>query len=142
MRQLDFFRTAAWVYAFMFFAIASLAYIPGLEDENGVLFGLFTLDLWDNLLHFFSGLWAAIAAYYSTRASINYFKLFGTLYGLDGVLGLLLGQGYLDAGLLIYGPTAYPLMTRVLANLPHIAIGGAAVFIGFVLTRRQADYAG
>lgn len=140
-KNINFFQKAAWVYAFMFFFIASLAYLPGLADENGVLFGLFSLDIWDDLLHFFSGVWAAVAAYVSVRASVNYFKIFGLIYGLDGVVGLIFGQAYLDAGLFIYGPTPLPFMTRFLANLPHILIGGLAVFIGFYLTRVRPAYA-
>lgn len=139
--KLSFFQKAAWVYAVMFVFIASLAYIPGLADDDGVLFGLFSLDIWDDLLHLGSGIWAGVAAYLSTRASINYFRLFGLIYGLDGVVGLLLGQAFLDAGLLIYGPTPLPFTTRLFANLPHILIGGIAVLIGFYLTRVRPVHA-
>jgi hypothetical protein len=135
-------RKLGWLYAVMFFFIAALAYIPGLTDENGVLFGLFTLELHDDLLHLGSGIWAAIAAWLSVRATTLYFKLFGIVYGLDGVVGLITGYGYLDGG--IFFPHNHPapgLMTKIFANLPHIAIGGIAVYIGFVVSRHLADSA-
>lgn len=138
---MNLIRKLGWVYAIMFFIIASLAYIPGLTDESGLLFGLFSLELHDDLLHLGSGAWAALAAWRSTRASILYFRLFGILYGLDGILGLFLGQGYLDGGLFFHGITELPLMTRVFANLPHILIGGVAVYIGFVLSRLYGNQA-
>ena len=123
-------------YAIMFFIVASLAHIPGVADENGSLWGLFVLDLYDDALHFFSGVWALVAAFISHKAAVNYFKLFGIIYGLDGVMGLFLGQAYLDGGIFIYGPTFYPFIVRFGANLPHIVIGGVAVWIGFKLAQR------
>ena len=136
---MNLIRKLGWVYAVMFFFIAALAYIPGLATPDGDLFGLFHLDLYDDALHFASGLWAAIAAWHSTRATVNYFKIFGLLYGFDGVFGLIFGQGYLDAGIFLYGVTDLPLLVKIGANIPHIIIGGAAVYIGFVLSRQFAD---
>ena len=62
-------RLLAWVYAAMFYFIAVMGYIPPFLDDNGMLFGLFSLDLNDNLLHAGSGLWAMLAAMRSTWAS-------------------------------------------------------------------------
>ena len=140
LSQLNLIRRLGWVYALMFFFIASLAYIPGLADSDGQLFGLFSLDLYDDALHFASGLWAAIAASMSTRAATLYFKIFGPLYGLDGVVGLIFGQAYLDGGLFLYGIAPYAFGIKFAANLPHIIIGGLAVYIGYVVSRQVADY--
>jgi hypothetical protein len=68
---------------------------------------------------------------------VFYFRLFGILYFLDGVMGLFLGSGYLDLGIVIYGVFDLPLITRILANLPHLAIGGIAIFTGFWWSRRD-----
>jgi len=97
-----------------------MSYLPQFKDANGMMFGLFSLDLYDDARHLFSGLWAGIAAWISTRAAVFYFKLFGTLYFLDGVLGLT---------------------TRILANLPHLAIGGFAAYVGFVLSKPHGETA-
>lgn len=129
-------RKLAWAYAALFFFVVSLGYIPGLTDEAGYLFGLFTIDPIDDALHIGSALWAAGAAWHSARASRLYFQLFGALYMLDGILGLIWGHGYLDGGLLLHGPETLDFGTRFAANLPHLLIGGIALLIGFVLSRR------
>ena len=137
-RSSSLIQKLAWVYAAMFVFIVVLGYLPGVKDSQGLMFGLFSLQLHDDALHLGSGLWAAVAAWLSDRASTIYFKLFGVVYGLDGVLGLLTGQGYLDGGIFFHGITPLDLGTRIGANIPHILIGGVAVLIGFVLSRRYA----
>ena len=129
-------RLLAVVYAVLFAFVTSLNYIPGLTDAEGRTFGLFALDVFDDLLHAASGAWAAVAAWWSSRATGTYFRWFGTLYCLDGLLGLATGSGYLDLGIFLNGVLDLPLVTRVLMNLPHIAIGGFAAFAGFVLAPR------
>ncbi len=81
-------------------------------------------------------IWAAIAAMTSRYASDIFFKLFGVFYCADGVLGLLTGSGYLDFGILINGIRDLPLATRFFANAPHLALGGIAIVIGFLLSPR------
>ena len=136
--QRSLMQNLAWVYAGLFLFVVALGYIPGFTNSAGQLFGLFRIELKDDILHLGSGLWAATAGWLSTRASTFYFKLFGIIYGLDGVLGFLTGQGYLDGGIFIYGVTPLDLTTRFAANLPHMLIGGIAVLIGFVVSRRYA----
>jgi len=125
----------AWLYAAMFFVIGSLRYIPWINDANGMTLGLFSLQWYDDVLHYGSGIWAAIAAWSSFKASTFYFKLFGCIYGLDGLMGFFLGQGYLDAGIFRFGYTPYSLDHRFFANIPHIFIGSVAVFTGFYLSK-------
>lgn len=138
---MDRIRTLAWVYFAGFIFIAFMGYIPALLDANGYLFGLFKLDLYDNGLHLASGLWAGFAALRSTGAARGYFRLFGPLYFADGVMGLLLGSGYLDFGIFLYGPLDLPAATRFFANLPHLVIGGGAILGGYVLARRTRNEA-
>jgi len=136
---MDLIRKLAWVYAAMFLAIAALSYIPGLKNDQGLLFGLFSLQLHDDLLHAGSALWAALAAMRSSWASRFYFQLFGLVYFFDGIVGLLFGEAYLDLGILRYGPQAYNWGHKIGANIPHILIGGIAILIGFVLIRTYAQ---
>jgi hypothetical protein len=125
----------AWAYTAMFLFITFIAYVPGLTNAEGVTLGLFALDLKDNLLHFGSAVWAAFGAWRSIYASRFYFRLFGLVYFFDGVMGLIFGNGYLDFGIFTQGPIALDWLTKILANLPHLTIGGLAIFIGFVLSR-------
>lgn len=131
-------RVLAWIYAVLFAVVTSLNYIPGLTDAQGRTFGLFALDPFDDALHAASGLWAALAAWASFRATKTFFSVFGPLYCLDGLLGLATGSGYLDLGIVINGVQHFPLVTKILMNLPHIAIGGFAAFAGYVLAPRWA----
>ena len=110
---------------------ASLNYIPisGIIDANGRAFGVFALDLFDDSLHVASALWALIAGALSHRASRLFLVYFGTAYLMDGVLGLFTGSGYLDFGIFIYGIYEYPsFLIKFAANLPHILLGGFAIF--------------
>ena len=44
-------RIIALVYAVILLGAASLNYIPGITDENGLAFGIFQLDPFDDALH-------------------------------------------------------------------------------------------
>ena len=136
--QLNGMRILAWLYAALFVGVVAFGYIPGVTNEQGELLGLFSIQLRDDLLHLASGIWAGVAAWHSTRASTFYFKTFGTIYFFDGVVGLLTGQGYLDGGIFVHGITPLDWVTKFATNLPHIILGGSAMFIGFVLSRRFA----
>lgn len=126
----------AIAYFVMFMGVVALDFIPGLKDADGYLFGLFALDFYDHSLHFFSGVWALVAGVMSRAQAVRYFKIFGTVYFLDGVVGCIFGNAYLDLGIFQYGVTDWSPVVKILASLPHIAIGGIAVVIGFYLARR------
>jgi hypothetical protein len=129
------YRWIALGYASVLFLAALTNYIPGLTDEQGRAFGVFALDIFDDLLHLGSALWALTAAWLSRRASLIFLQVFGALYFADGLLGLLTGSGYLDLGILRYGIVPQPVSIRILANLPHLALGGFGLFAGFLLPR-------
>ena len=129
-------RAWGYFYFVMFVGVVVVCLIPAFIDADGMVFGLFKLDLYDHSLHLASGLWALGAAWHSENAARFYFRLFGPLYFLDGVLGLLTGSGYLDFGIFLFGPLDLPLTTRIFANLPHLAIGGFAAWVGYRLAAR------
>src|SRR5687767_8457935 len=114
-------RAIAVVYMLVLLAAASLNYVPGLTDAEGRAFGVFALDVYDDLLHVASALWAGVSAAVSSRASRIFLRYFGLLYLLDGLLGLAAGSGFLDLGIINHGILDLPLTFRILANLPHIA---------------------
>ena len=110
---------------------ASLNYIPGLTDDQGLAFGIFALDIFDDALHVASALWALAAALTSHRAARLFLVIFGALYLGDGTFGFFTGYGYLDMGIFT-NPSAGVSFTlrRVLANLPHLALGAFALWSG------------
>ncbi len=124
-------RTIALVYMVVLLAAASLNYVPGLTDAEGRAFGIFALDIYDDALHVASALWAGIAAFTSSRASRIFLRYFGLLYLTDGLMGLAVGSGYLDLGIMNHGVLDLPLMFKFLANLPHIFGGSFGVYASF-----------
>ncbi len=114
---------------------AALNYIPGLTDENGLAFGVFALDLFDDSLHLVSALWALASALISQRAARFFLITFGALYLADGAMGLVVGSGYLDFGIFTNGVLDLPFGFKILANLPHIALGGFALASGLLVER-------
>ena len=123
-------------YFVVLLAAAGLNYIPGITDEAGLAFGIFALDLFDDMLHLVSALWALIAAIMGARSSKVFLILFGALYLGDGALGFLTGWGYLDFGIFTNPSDGLSFtLFRVLANLPHIALGVVALIAGLKLGR-------
>jgi hypothetical protein len=109
---------------------ASLNYIPGLTDDQGRAFGIFALDIYDDALHLASALWALAAALVSGRAARLFLLIFGALYLADGAMGLAVGSGYLDLGIFTNGVLDLDFTFKVLANTPHILLGGFALLMG------------
>ena len=128
-------RRIALVYMIVLLAAASLNYIPGLTDAEGRAFGVFALDIFDDALHVASALWAGTAAALSTRASRIFLRYFGLLYLTDGLMGLAVGSGYLDLGIMNHGVLHLPLTFKILANLPHIFGGAFAMYSSFRFER-------
>lgn len=129
-------RIICFGYTVSLLIAASLNYIPGLTDAEGRAFGIFALDIFDDSLHFFSALWALIAGLMSHRAARIFLTYFGALYLGDGLLGLATGSGYLDFGIFTYGIQNYPFVFKILNNLPHLALGGFAVFSVWMWDRK------
>lgn len=123
-------RKIALIYAVLLTGAAALNYIPGLTDAEGRAFGIFALDIFDDLLHLASALWALWAGLSSDKAARNFLTIFGALYLLDGLMGLAVGSGYLDLGIINYGVLDLPFGFKALANLPHILLGGVALAFG------------
>ncbi len=123
-------RPIAFGYFIALSLAAALNYIPGVTDENGLTFGIFALDIYDDALHAASALWALGAALVSARASRLFLILFGALYLADGLMGLATGSGYLDLGIFTWGVQDLPFGFKVMANTPHIALGGFALIMG------------
>ena len=123
-------RKVAFGYFIILTLVAALNYIPGVRDADGLTFGIFALDIYDDALHAGSALWALAAALISTRAARTFLLLFGAIYLGDGLLGLATGSGYLDLGIWNYGVQDLDFVFKIKANTPHIALGGFALLMG------------
>ncbi|MEO9781757.1 MAG: hypothetical protein ABJH07_27340 [Sedimentitalea sp.] len=126
----------ALTYFFVLLGAALLNYVPGITDADGRAFGIFALDIFDDALHLVSAIWALSAALLGARASKIFLVIFGALYLGDGVFGWFTGYGYLDFGIFTNPSEGVSFsLFRLLANLPHIALGGIALIAGIKLGR-------
>jgi len=134
---MSFERTLCFVYAAILAAVAAINYIPGLTDGEGLAFGVFALDPFDDALHLASAIWALVAGTVSARSARIFLILFGAAYLGDGLLGLMTGWGYLDFGVFT-NPSLGPSLSllRIAANLPHIVLGAVALAAGIATARR------
>jgi len=130
LRRAAFHRVVAVGYFVALGFVAAVNYLPGIPRPGGAVFGVFALDVYDDALHLASALWALGAALASARAARLFLLLFGAAYLLDGLMGLTLGSGWLDLGILTVGLQDLPLGFRVKANTPHLLLGGFALFAG------------
>ncbi len=142
-KQKSIIQKFAYLYAFMFFAIVALNYIPAIHDANGNMFGLFRLDPIDDAVHLATAVWAIIAASLSFKQSVLFFKIFGVFYFADGVICMIFGQCLADFTLFTHQHSiallnAGNLVDRIYLNGPHLLIGGLAIFLGFWLSKRAA----
>ena len=132
-----FHQKVALLYFFALMGAAALNYIPGVTDEGGVAFGVFALDIYDDSLHFASAIWALLAAVLSARAAWFFLVIFGALYLADGLMGLAVGSGYLDFGIFTNGVLNLPFTFKIMANLPHIALGAGALIASLSWEKRE-----
>lgn len=85
-------RKAAITFGIIIALIGVLGFIPGITTSDGMLFGIFHVNAVHNTFHILSGLIALIAGYTSTSAARVYFQIFGVIYALLAILGLLYGD--------------------------------------------------
>jgi hypothetical protein len=126
----DMRRALAFAYFVVLATVAALNYMPFIPRLDGAVFGIFALDVYDDALHAASALWALTAALISAHAARLFLLLFGAAYLSDGLMGLTLGSGWLDLGIVTYGVQDLDFGFKLLANLPHIGLGGLAVAAG------------
>lgn len=91
---------------------------------NGLLLGLFEVDMMHNIVHIVSGVVAIMAAT-SHKYSQWYFRIFGVFYAIFTVLGFWNGQVYI-------------MHMNMADNFLHLVIAIIALYLGFFLKRRAA----
>jgi hypothetical protein len=132
---MDRYRISALVLAAALLFAAATDYVPAFIDSEGRVFGLFQLDIYKDALHVASGLWAAAAAC-SRRSAVFFLRVFGTLYFLDGVMGVFTGSGYLDLSIFVDGVRNVSATVKILSSLPHLGLGALGITVGWSPWRR------
>lgn len=135
---MDRYRITAIGLGIALLFAAATNYVPAFKDAEGRVFGLFYLDIYKDALHVASGAWALVATFISRHAAMQFLKIFGVLYFVDGLVGVWTGSSYLDLSLFIEGVRTTPLLIKVLSSIPHLALGGIAILAGFWPARERA----
>jgi hypothetical protein len=125
-RKFSTIQKCAFGFAALFLGVYLLDYVPGIMDQNGLMFGLFHMTRIVDLGHLGAGSLALIGAIVSARLSRAYFWLLGIWYTID-------------VGVYFIGHfQTLSLMKNVLINLPHILIFIAAYWIALNVDKPKA----
>ncbi len=125
-KQFSTIQKCAFGFAALFLGVYALDYVPGIMDQNGLMFGLFHMTRLVDLGHLGAGSLALIGALTSARMARYYFWLLGVWYTIDVFTYFF---GHLNA---------LPLTKNFLVNLPHILIFIAAYWIALRVDKPQA----
>jgi hypothetical protein len=125
-KQFSGIQKCAFGFAALFLGVYALDYVPGIMDQNGLMFGLFHMTRLVDLGHLGAGSLALIGALISARTARAYFWLLGVWYTID-VFAYFFGH-----------LNALPLTKNFLVNLPHILIFIAAYFIALPIGKPKA----
>jgi hypothetical protein len=128
-RQFSTIQKVGFGFAVLFLGVYSLDYVPGIMDQNGLMFGLFHMSRLIDLGHLGAGSFALIAALISARASRFYFWVLGIWYTID-VFTYFFGHVH-----------SLPLIKNILVNMPHILIFIAAYWIALNVDKPKAGRA-
>jgi hypothetical protein len=117
-------KTLSMVFGVVFLAVGILGFVPGITSETGgdkFLLGIFQVGVLHNIVHIASGAAALLAASGASYAKV-YFRVFGTVYAVVAVVGL------------VQSDTILGLMPINLAdNILHVVLALALLAIGFGL---------
>ena len=121
-------KTAAVLFGIVFILIGILGFVPGVTD-NEMLLGIFHVNAAHNVVHLLSGAVALFAGMTSAGASRIYFRVFGVIYGLVAILGLMnMGQHTMLLGLISNNDAV---------TFLHIAIAAVSLLLGFMPARSE-----
>src|SRR5688572_16032963 len=87
-------KIAALAFAAVFLLVGILGFVPAAAPSE-MLLGIFHVNAAHNVVHLLSGAVALICGLTSSHASRLYFRIFGIVYGLVAVLGLIQGDTHL-----------------------------------------------
>ena len=113
-------------FAALFLGVYLLDYVPGVMDQNGLMFGLFHMSKLIDLGHLGAGAFALIAALVSVKLARIYFWALGVWYTID-VMTYFFGHLH-----------TLSLKTNFLVNLPHILIFIVAYWIATNVDKPRA----
>ena len=105
----------------VFLVVGILGFVPGVTNEDNLLLGIFQVGTLQNLIHIIGGL-AALAAASTEAYAKLYFQVFGVVYAVVALAGVLQG----DTVLGLFDVNAAE-------NILHVVLAIAFLGIGFGL---------
>ena len=114
-----------FLHVIVVLGVYALDYVPGVMDQNGLMFGLFHMSKLIDLGHLGAGSLALLGALISAKAARFYFWLLGIWYSIDVITYFF---GHLHS---------LPLVKNILVNMPHILIFIAAYWIALKVDKPQ-----
>src|SRR4051812_6458774 len=113
-------KKTATIFGIVILLTGILGFVPPLTPD-GKLFGVFATNGTHNMIHIITGLAAIASGAASEHAARMFFRIFGVVYALVAVLGMVQGD--------------QPLLGMVAHNMAdmwlHVAIAAFSLYCGF-----------
>ena len=121
-------KTAALLFGIVFLLIGILGFVPAVTPDNGMLLGVFHVNIAHNIIHLASGVVFLLCGMAGAGPSRTFFQIFGIIYAVVAVLGFYYGDNALLG--LISNNTADTWL--------HVVLAVVMLFFGFGPSGRKA----
>jgi hypothetical protein len=106
------------VFGVVFLLVGILGFVPGITTD-GHLLGIFEVDTVHNIIHLLTGIIALAVAGSASKAR-GFFKIFGVVYAVVAVVGILHGSSVLGL-----------IGVNMADNILHVVLAIVILAIGF-----------
>ena len=121
-------KTAALLFGIVFLLIGILGFVPAVTPDNGMLLGVFHVNIVHNIIHLASGVVFLLCGMAGAGPSRTFFQIFGIIYAVVAVLGFYYGDNALLG--IISNNTADTWL--------HVVLTVVMQFLGFGASGRKA----
>lgn len=119
-------KTLSTVFGAVFLLVGVLGFVPGVTTDEGLLLGIFQVSPLHNMIHILSGVAALLAAKTEDYAQL-YFRVFGAVYAVVALVGLVQGDTVLGL-----------IDVNMADNLLHVVLAVALLGVGFGVPKSSA----
>ena len=112
------FKNLSLLFGAVFLLIGILGFVPGVTNDQNLLLGIFQVGPLQNLIHILSGVAALVAATSEAYGKL-YFKIFGVVYTIVAIVGIVQG----DTVLGLFAVNAAENILHVVLAVVFLAVG-------------------